>query len=90
LHDLVVRAPHVSAFDHESVLAEEVIAHLPLPEGGLVVDGTLGGAGHSAALLDRHPTATLIGIDRDPAALAAARAHLENAENAERRRFQKP
>jgi 16S rRNA (cytosine1402-N4)-methyltransferase len=66
----------VSAFDHESVLAEEVIAHLPLPEGGLVVDGTLGGAGHAAALLDRHPTATLIGIDRDPAALAAARAHL--------------
>ena len=66
----------VTAFAHEPVLAEEVIAHLPLPEGGVYVDGTLGGAGHAAAVLDRHPTATLVGIDRDPAALAAARARL--------------
>ena len=61
----------MSAFDHASVLAEEVIAHLPLPEGGVLVDGTLGGGG-----LDRHPTARLVGIDRDPAALEAARARL--------------
>jgi 16S rRNA (cytosine1402-N4)-methyltransferase len=66
----------VTAFDHESVLTEEVIAHLPLPEGAVHVDGTLGGGGHAAAILDRHPTATLVGIDRDPAALAAARARL--------------
>jgi 16S rRNA (cytosine1402-N4)-methyltransferase len=66
----------VTAFDHESVLLEEVIAHLPLPEGGIFVDGTLGGAGHAAAILDRNPTATLVGIDRDPAALEAARARL--------------
>jgi 16S rRNA (cytosine1402-N4)-methyltransferase len=66
----------VTAFDHEPVLAEEVIAHLPLPEGAILVDGTLGGGGHAAALLDRHPTARLVGIDRDPAALAAARSYL--------------
>ena len=66
----------MAAFDHESVLTEEVIAHLPLPEGGVHVDGTLGGGGHAAAILDRHPTATLIGVDRDPAALEAARARL--------------
>jgi 16S rRNA (cytosine1402-N4)-methyltransferase len=66
----------VTEFAHQSVLAEEVIAHLPLPAGGVYVDGTLGGAGHAAAVLERHPTATLVGIDRDPAALAAARARL--------------
>jgi 16S rRNA (cytosine1402-N4)-methyltransferase len=40
---------------------------------GVYVDGTLGGAGHAHALLARSPSATLIGIDRDPAALAASR-----------------
>jgi 16S rRNA (cytosine1402-N4)-methyltransferase len=66
----------VTGFAHESVLIEEVIAHLPLPNEGVLVDGTLGGGGHAAALLARHPTATLVGIDRDPAALEAARARL--------------
>jgi 16S rRNA (cytosine1402-N4)-methyltransferase len=76
LRDSAARAPHVTDFDHEPVLLEEVLAHLPLPAGGVCVDGTLGGAGHAAAILDRHPAATLVGIDRDPAALEAARAHL--------------
>jgi len=62
----------VSAFDHASVLAAEVIEHLGHRDHGVYVDGTLGGAGHSAALLQRLTTATLIGIDRDPSALAAA------------------
>ena len=43
--------------------------------GTLVLDGTLGGGGHSAALLDAG-VARVIGIDRDPDALAAARARL--------------
>ncbi|MGN6106608.1 MAG: 16S rRNA (cytosine(1402)-N(4))-methyltransferase RsmH [Kofleriaceae bacterium] len=62
----------MSAFDHESVLPEDVIANLALRDHGIYVDGTLGGAGHSTALLEREPTATLVGIDRDPSALAAA------------------
>ena len=62
----------MSAFDHASVLAAEVIEHLGHRDHGVYVDGTLGGAGHSAALLERLTTATLIGIDRDPSALAAA------------------
>src|SRR6185295_2009112 len=37
------------------------------------IDGTVGGAGHATALLGRAPAARLIGIDRDPAALAASR-----------------
>lgn len=43
-------------------------------EGRVIVDGTLGGGGHSEALLERG--ATVVGIDRDPSALDAARARL--------------
>jgi 16S rRNA (cytosine1402-N4)-methyltransferase len=43
-------------------------------EGRVIVDGTLGGGGHSEALLERG--ATVVGIDRDPSAIAAARARL--------------
>jgi 16S rRNA (cytosine1402-N4)-methyltransferase len=67
---------------HSPALAAEVVALL----GGsaLVLDGTLGGGGHSRALLD-HGVGTVIGLDRDPDALAAASARL--AEEAARGRF---
>ena len=42
----------------------------------VVVDATLGMAGHAEALLIAHPEARLIGIDRDSAALALATARL--------------
>jgi 16S rRNA (cytosine1402-N4)-methyltransferase len=62
----------VTEFVHASVLAAEVIEGLALRDHGTYVDGTLGGAGHSTLILAANPTATLIGIDRDPSALAAA------------------
>src|SRR3954454_4554440 len=67
---------------HSPALATEVIELL----GGsaLVLDGTLGGGGHSRALLD-HGVGKVIGLDRDPDALAAASARL--AEEAARGRF---
>lgn len=39
---------------------------------GLMIDATLGGGGHSALLLERHPELRLIGLDQDPTARAAA------------------
>ncbi len=66
----------MAGFAHESVLAAEVIEYLAPRDRGVYVDGTLGGAGHAAQILASAPEATLIGIDRDPSALAASQAVL--------------
>lgn len=63
------------AFEHISVLAEEVLEGLDPRSNCVYVDGTLGGAGHARRILEA-ASCTLIGIDRDPMALEAARAHL--------------
>ena len=64
------------AFAHEPVMAGEVVdLFAPVPPG-LVVDATLGGGGHAAALLDAYPEMELLGIDRDPRAIDAATAAL--------------
>ena len=64
--------------EHRPVLADEVTeALLPaLEPGGVLVDATLGRAGHARRLLEAAPGIELVGIDRDPAALEASRAHL--------------
>jgi 16S rRNA (cytosine1402-N4)-methyltransferase len=62
------------AFAHQTVLKDEAVAALAPAAGKVIVDGTLGGGGHSEALLERG--ARVIGIDRDPVALAAARERL--------------
>jgi 16S rRNA (cytosine1402-N4)-methyltransferase len=64
----------VSEFVHESVLAREIVEALRPEPGKLLLDGTLGGGGHSLLLLERG--ASVIGVDKDPRALAAARARL--------------
>src|SRR5262249_25051947 len=63
----------VAPFAHAPVLAAEVLDALRPRNHGIYIDGTVGGAGHAALLLGRAPAARLIGIDRDPAALAASR-----------------
>jgi 16S rRNA (cytosine1402-N4)-methyltransferase len=60
------------AFDHRPVMTREVVDLLGPVPSGLIVDATLGGGGHAAALLDARPDITLLGIDRDPLAVAAA------------------
>lgn len=64
--------------DHVSVLLNEVIDYLDPKPGGYYLDGTLGLAGHSEALLKRtEGKAHLLGIDRDLDTLERARKRLE-------------
>ncbi len=66
------------AFVHEPVLLAEVLQWMNVRENGVYADGTLGGGGHSGAMLEASGgTATLYGIDRDKNAIAAATARLE-------------
>jgi 16S rRNA (cytosine1402-N4)-methyltransferase len=58
---------------HAPVLASEVIDSLALRDHGVYVDGTLGRGGHTALILERCPGAQVIGVDRDPEAIAACR-----------------
>lgn len=63
----------MDGFQHTSVLLAEVLHYLEPQRGGLYIDGTLGGAGHAAAVLAAAPANTqLLGIELDPAAIAAA------------------
>ena len=58
-------------------MAAEVTELLAAVPTGLVVDATVGGGGHARAILTVRPDLHLLGIDRDPAAVAAAGAALE-------------
>jgi 16S rRNA (cytosine1402-N4)-methyltransferase len=64
-------------FDHRPVLPEPVIDLLsPIP-GGVYCDATVGGGGHAEhVLLASAPDGRLVGIDRDPEAVRAARERL--------------
>jgi 16S rRNA (cytosine1402-N4)-methyltransferase len=60
---------------HEPVLLERVLALLApalAERPAVLVDATVGLGGHADALLSAHPALTLVGLDRDPSALAAS------------------
>lgn len=64
----------MSEISHISVLAREVVELLVPRSGGVYCDGTLGGGGHTQALLEASaPAGRLIGLDRDPDAIDRAR-----------------
>ena len=64
-------------FAHRSVLLEKSLSLLELRSNSLIVDGTVGGGGHAAAILERTaPEGRLIGLDCDPQALEAAKRRL--------------
>lgn len=60
----------MTEFSHTPVMLNECIEALDIKSDGIYVDGTLGGAGHSLQIARR--CGKLIGIDRDPEAIAAA------------------
>ena len=72
-----------AAFEHIPVLRREVLEYLTFPSDrpARLIDGTVGGGGHSALLLRRYPQLELLGIDRDENALAKAAETLAFAGN---------
>jgi 16S rRNA (cytosine1402-N4)-methyltransferase len=63
----------VREFEHNTVLRDATVQALQPSGGGRYLDGTLGGGGHTEALLQASgPDGVVVGIDRDPHALDAA------------------
>ncbi len=68
----------MSEYSHISVLGPEAVHYLAPRPGGTYCDCTLGGGGHTEAILEAsEPDGFVIGIDRDPAAIDAATRRLE-------------
>jgi len=62
---------------HDPVMVREVVAHLGVESGGLYFDGTLGGGGHTEAILEAGTDTRVLAVDQDPDALATAGKRLE-------------
>jgi len=64
--------PDDQGFSHRPVMVREITDLFgPVPPG-VLIDATLGGGGHTRAVLDAHPHLRVVGIDQDDAALAAS------------------
>ncbi|BBC23327.1 16S rRNA (cytosine(1402)-N(4))-methyltransferase RsmH [Pseudanabaena sp. ABRG5-3] len=68
-------------FHHVPVLAEPTITGLEIVAGGAYLDCTVGGGGHSALILQAAENVSLVGIDRDEMAIAAASENLKDYVN---------
>ncbi|MBD2177260.1 16S rRNA (cytosine(1402)-N(4))-methyltransferase RsmH [Pseudanabaena sp. FACHB-1998] len=68
-------------FHHVPVLAEPTIAGLEIISDGIYLDCTVGGGGHSALILQAAENVSLVGIDRDEMAIAAASENLKDYAN---------
>lgn len=67
----------VSAPGHTPVMVEETIQALAVSPGGRYIDATVNGGGHAAVIIEHSsPGGQLLGIDADPAAIAAAKDRL--------------
>lgn len=69
-------------FNHKPVMLSECIDGLDIKDGGIYVDGTMGGAGHSYEIVKRiGKNGLLIGIDRDEEAICVAKKKLAEFSN---------
>ena len=64
-------APTPVTFAHRPVMLDEVVALLAPSPPGVLLDATLGGAGHARAVLAAAPHLTVVGLDQDPDAVRA-------------------
>lgn len=67
------RDDHGGPFSHRPVMVNEVVELLAPVPPGVVLDATVGGAGHAGAILTTHRHLRVVGLDQDPDAVAAAR-----------------
>ncbi|HEX7664532.1 MAG TPA: 16S rRNA (cytosine(1402)-N(4))-methyltransferase RsmH, partial [Polyangiaceae bacterium] len=70
----------VEHFVHATVMRDEVVQALAPRAGGIYVDATLGGGGHTEGILEAEPNARVIAFDKDAIAIAAAKHRLERFE----------
>ena len=68
-------------FNHKPVLFTETIESLAIRPEGVYIDGTMGGGGHSEAILQRLTSGKLLSIDQDPDAIEAAGRRLSRYPN---------
>lgn len=68
----------MASFFHSPVLTKEILNYLDFKKGGVYIDCTLGGGGHSKAILENiYPYGLLIGIDQDIEAIEIAKEELK-------------
>ncbi len=60
-------------------MVDEVLSFLEPERDGWYLDGTVGGGGHTAAILERGSRARVVGLDRDPEAVAATRRRVKGS-----------
>jgi 16S rRNA (cytosine1402-N4)-methyltransferase len=63
-------------FEHQPVMAAEIVPIFASVPNGYVLDATLGGGGHASLILEAHAHLRILGLDRDTEALAAARGRM--------------
>ena len=61
---------------HLPVLSREVVEGLAVQEGGVYLDATVGGGGHSRLILEAAPNTRVVALDQDEVAIASTQAKL--------------
>jgi len=72
---------------HEPVMLDEIVEIFATVPQGTILDATLGGAGHAVAILRRHERLRVMGVDRDPTAVANALTLRDTLPAAQAQRF---